>query len=178
MIGLINISKLTSPEYLILISFIWVALFCLLNFYRRGGVSWFFLSILFFLVFLNRFWHFDSLIANWLVTDQPGLLKSIDKTLPFIKIYQNTSVWIMVIIFVLLFVSLIVALKQLIYRRFTFMLGLAGFLIYMIGFFWWLYWILSSYSGVPADVIMTFRQALFGIGNLFFIGSFILALKR
>jgi hypothetical protein len=174
----INFSSIPIAEYLQWTALIWTGLLSFINFHRRESLSWFFTGIFFWALFLNNFWRFDNTLGSWLVAEKANWLKQIDNTLPIMRIHQNATVWIMAVFYIILFILLIKVLAQVAYRKFTFMLGFCGFVIYVIGFSWWLYWALHTSGSIPPETIENIRQVLLTTGNLFFIGSFILALKR
>jgi uncharacterized membrane protein len=174
---LADIPKFGTQEYILWITFIWVALLCLLNFYRRLSGSWLFAGLLFWLIFINRFWKLDAYASKWLIAHKSNWLDYINKFLPKIRIYDNMAIWLMFLVYAALFILLVCIIRQVVYKKVTFMLGFAGFVIYMTAFLWWMYWAFNP-AGIEAEIVSRFKEALMGIGNIFFIISFTLSLKR
>ncbi len=174
----IYFNNLMNLDCFVKITFVWVGIFCLINFHRRKSVSWLMLSLFFWGLLLNKIWRINELLGNWLVVKKYYILEIIDKILPGLDIVHNTSNLLLAIFYILLLIMVIVVIRQIAFRKFCAMLGFSGFVIYFIAICLWGFWAFCSQCNIPVDIIMTFKNTLLTMGNLFFIGSFILAIKR
>ncbi len=165
-------------EYVVMASFMWLALLCVANFYGRSDTNWFLMAVFYGLLVINKIWPLNTMLGDWLVANKAHWLMPIDKMLPGLMIYHTASKWIMFVFCVLFFIGFTSLLSQLVYRRVIFLLGACGLLIYIITFTWWIYWVLAPEHTMPNEVINNCKNLLLIAGNLFFIISFSLALKQ
>ncbi|MCK5306508.1 MAG: hypothetical protein KAJ66_05175 [Candidatus Omnitrophica bacterium] len=165
-------------EYVVMASFMWLALLCIANFYSRSDTKWFLMAVFYGLLVLNKIWPLNCMLGDWLVADKAHWLMPIDKMLPWLMIYHLASKWIMFVFCVLFFIGFTSLLSQLVYRRVVFLLGACGLLIYSITFIWWIYWSLAGEHMMSQIVIYNCKNLLLIAGNLFFVISFSLALKQ
>ena len=172
------IYNLNLQGYIIPVSFVFLALVCLLNYYIRQSSSWLFASFLYLALAGNVIWHFNLIFGNWLVSEKSQWLAPIDEILPGFLINQTISVWVIFAFCLLLFLTVIILLAQIRYRKLAFLFGTAGLLIYIFDFSWWIYWILTRGEVLSRDIIMGVKDILLIFGNLLLLVSLSLSLRK
>jgi hypothetical protein len=165
-------------EFLLRASFMWLALLCIVNFYARHDMNWFFMGCFYTLLALNRIWFYNVKIGNWILDNKAHWLESIDKAAPGLMVYDTVSTWVMFLFCGLMFVGFITLLSQMAFRRMACAIAAMGLFTYMIAFGWWMFWTLNRTWEVPYEVIFGYKAALVIFGNILFIIAFSISLKR
>jgi hypothetical protein len=165
-------------EFLLRASFMWLALLCIINFYARHDMNWFFMGCFFALLTLNRIWFYNVKLGEWILANKAHWLAGVDRVVPGLMVYEKISTWIMFIFCSLMFIGFVTLLSQLIYKKIAFVIASMALVVYMVAFSWWIFWVLNPQVVIPYNLIFGYKAVLVIFGNILFIIAFSLAIKR
>lgn len=174
----IVICGVSCLEFLLRVSFMWLAVLCIINFYARHDMNWFFMGCFYVLLALNRVWYYNIKLGEWILDNKAHWLEGIDRVAPWLMVYEEVSTWIMFLFYCLMFIGFITLISQMFYKKLAFMMASMGLVAYMVAFVWWIFWVLTAATVIPCGTIFGDRIALVIFGNILFTIAFILAMKR
>jgi len=165
-------------EFLLRASFMWLALLCIINFYARHDMNWFFMGCFFGVLTLNRIWFYNVKLGEWILLNKAHWLAGVDRVAPSLMIYEKISTWIMFMFCCLMFLGFATLLSQLVYKKMAFVIAAMGLVVYMVAFSWWIFWVLAPEAVITYNVIFGYKVLLVIFGNILFIIAFSLAIRN